>query len=179
MSRCPQVSKAQKNMPASSHSPVFVRETENQQVKSRCPKVRAEARDEALGNRKVRAEARDEALGNSKSQGQGEDQGKGKGKGDPGVAEDSKDELKCDLEALVVFWEATYGTTVTIDEEHKLLLVESFVSIAVDPLSTPGGFCGIMQLCVVCNTGAATNTYKYYIYIHIVSNTYKCACHCG
>ena len=121
-------------------------------MKSRCPKVRAGARDEALGNRKVRAEARDEALGNSKGQGhgQGEDQGKGKGKGDPGVAEDSKDELECDLEALVVFWGATYGTTVTIDEEHKLLLVESFVSIAVDPLFTPRGFCCIMQLCAVC-----------------------------
>jgi len=82
-----------------------VQETENQQVKSRCPKVRAKARDEALGNRKARAEARDEALGNSKGQGhgQGEEHGKGKGKGDPGDAEESKDELECDLEALVVF----------------------------------------------------------------------------
>ena len=49
-----------------------MQETENQQVKSRCPKVRAKARDEALGNRKARAEARDEALGNSKGQGHGQ-----------------------------------------------------------------------------------------------------------
>ena len=91
-----------KTIPASSHSRVFVLETENQQVKSRCPKVRAEARDEALGNRKIRAEARDEALGNSKGQGHGQGEDQGKGKGDPGVAEDSKDELECDLEALVV-----------------------------------------------------------------------------
>ena len=115
-------------------------------------KGKGQSQGRGLGQQK--GKGRGQGRGPGQQQGPGpwpsEEHGKGKGKGDPGDAEESKDELECDLEALVVFWGATYGTTVTIDEEHKILLVESFVSIAVDPLFTPRGFCCIMQLCAVC-----------------------------